>query len=166
VTGAVESVAPFLDAAAVVVAPIRNGGGMRVKLLEAMAAGKAIVASPLAAAGLEVTDGHELLLAGRDSEFAAAIVRLLDDPMARGALARRARAWASTHAGWENSLSKYEALQRELLQRSDEQSRQQHSRAGCSADSNRPGGSSIVYTDCRTPNQTTSVLTSDRGDYE
>lgn len=119
VTGAVESVAPFLDAAAVVVAPINNGGGMRVKLLEALAFGKATVASPLAAEGLDVTDGHQLLLADRDSEFAAAIVRLLDDPTARAALARRGRAWATAHAGWESSIAGYEALQLQLLQRKD-----------------------------------------------
>jgi glycosyltransferase involved in cell wall biosynthesis len=120
VTGTVESMTPLLDAAAVVVAPIRHGGGMRVKLLDALAAGKATVASAVAAAGLDVKDGHQLLLADRDAEFAAAIVRLVDDPPARAALAERARAWACTHAGWDRSIARYEALQLELLERKDE----------------------------------------------
>jgi len=58
ITGGVPSVAPYVDNAALIVLPIRLGGGMRVKLLEALAAGKAVIASPLAAAGLHVKDGR------------------------------------------------------------------------------------------------------------
>ncbi len=105
---------PFLDAAAVIVAPLRDGGGMRVKLLEALAAGKAVVASPLAAAGLDVGHGRELSMAEDESQFAAEVVRLLDDPAARLDLARRARSWACAHLGWESSVQKYEALHSEL----------------------------------------------------
>jgi glycosyltransferase involved in cell wall biosynthesis len=119
VTGAVESVVPYLDAAAVVVAPIAHGGGMRVKVLEALAAGKAVVASPLAAAGLEVGDGKQLLLAADDAAFTSATIDLLDDPASRAALAGRARAWAAAHVGWQSTISQYEALQMELLRRKD-----------------------------------------------
>ena len=55
VTGPVDDVVPYLDRAAVVAAPIRLGGGMRVKVLEALAAGKAVVATPLAVEGLDVS---------------------------------------------------------------------------------------------------------------
>ena len=64
VTGEVADVNPYLDAAAVVAAPIRVGGGMRVKVLEALAAGKAVVGTPLAVEGLEVTPGDQLEIAG------------------------------------------------------------------------------------------------------
>jgi hypothetical protein len=83
---------------------------MRIKVLEALAAGKAVVASPLAAAGLEVEDGRELLLAETDAEFAAAISLLLAEPERRAALGRAARAWAENGLGWPRIVAAYEAL--------------------------------------------------------
>lgn len=116
ITGRVPDVAPYLDAAAVVAVPVRQGGGMRVKVLEALASGKAVVASPLAAEGLEVEHGRELLLAESDEEFVAATLRLLDDEPLRRALATRARAWARASCSWERAVAAYEALY-ELLGR-------------------------------------------------
>jgi glycosyltransferase involved in cell wall biosynthesis len=110
VTGTVSSVEPFLDDASVVVAPLWEGGGMRVKVLEALAAGKAIVASPLATHGLDVTSGHQLIIASSDAEFAMAIVKLLRDPEERTALADRARQWASTHLQWDQVAAEYDRL--------------------------------------------------------
>ena len=92
VTGLVASVAPHLARATVVVAPIRQGGGMRVKVLEAMAAGRAIVATPLAVEGINAADGRELLVAGDAADFRRRIAELLDDPTRRSALGRAARA--------------------------------------------------------------------------
>ncbi len=115
VAGRVPDVVPFLDAAAVVVAPLRLGGGMRVKVLEALAAGKAVVASPLAIEGLGVRAGEQVLLAESDEAFAAAIVQLLSDPAQRAALAGRARAWACANLSWERPVAAYEALHRRLL---------------------------------------------------
>ena len=115
VTGAVPSVEPYVDEAAVVVLPIRLGGGMRVKLLEALAAGKAIVASPRAAAGLAVTPGVELELAETDDEFVDAVVALLLDSARRVELAQHGRAWAMEHLGWSGRVRSYDALYRSLL---------------------------------------------------
>ena len=115
VTGAVTSVLPFLDDASVVVAPLRRGGGMRVKVMEALAAGKAVVASPLAAAGLDVSHGQQLLLAHQDHEFASMIVQLLNDPAARLQLASSARTWAVGNLDWSRSVAAYEALHDRLL---------------------------------------------------
>jgi glycosyltransferase involved in cell wall biosynthesis len=108
-------VLPFLDDANVVVAPLRRGGGMRVKVMEALAAGKAVVASPLAAAGLDVTHGQQLLLAERDDEFASLIVNLLNDPAERRRLAESARSWAATNLDWRRPVAAYEALHDRLL---------------------------------------------------
>jgi glycosyltransferase involved in cell wall biosynthesis len=115
VTGRVADVAPYLDRAAVVAAPLRQGGGMRVKVLEALAAGKAIVATPLAAAGLAVQHGEHLLLAESDEELAAAIVTLVEDRERRVALAAGARAWAVAHLGWDQPADAYSALYERLL---------------------------------------------------
>jgi len=114
-TGMVPDVTPYLDRAAVVVAPLRQGGGMRVKVLEGFAAGKAVVASPLAVEGLDVTDGSEFVLAESDGSFADAVVQLLQDPRARLALAQRARSWAEHNLGWDPSVRDYEALYQHLL---------------------------------------------------
>jgi polysaccharide biosynthesis protein PslH len=113
----VPDIWPFLDRADVVVAPIRLGGGMRVKLLEALAAGKAVVATPRAAEGLAVTHGRELLLAESERDFAAAIVRLLGDIDRRMGLARAARTWAEANLSWQRSARDYEHLYRALLER-------------------------------------------------
>jgi glycosyltransferase involved in cell wall biosynthesis len=115
VTGAVPDVTPHLDRAAVFVAPLRLGGGMRVKVLEALAAGKAVVASPLAVEGLEVRDGEELVLAETDDEFAERVAQLLGDPERRRALAERARRFALERLGWEHALASYERLHASLL---------------------------------------------------
>jgi glycosyltransferase involved in cell wall biosynthesis len=110
VTGRVPDVTPYLDRAAVYVAPLRLGGGMRVKVLEALAAGKALVASPLAAEGLDVRGGEQILFAESDQQFAARINELLDDAGWRAALARGARAWACAHLSWDRSVAAYEAM--------------------------------------------------------
>jgi glycosyltransferase involved in cell wall biosynthesis len=115
VAGAVESVLPFLNEATVVVAPLRRGGGMRVKVMEALAAGKAVVATRLAAAGLEVVDGQQLLIADRSEEFAGVIAQLLNDRVARQRLAQSARTWAAANLNWDRSIAAYEALQDRLL---------------------------------------------------
>jgi glycosyltransferase involved in cell wall biosynthesis len=115
VTGRVPDVTPYVDEAALVVLPIHLGGGMRVKLLEALAAGKAVVASPLAAAGLEVTDGRQLVLAESDEEFTEAVVRLLEDEERRVELARSAREWALRNLSWESRVEAYERLYESLL---------------------------------------------------
>lgn len=114
--GRVPDVRPYLEAAAVVVAPIRSGGGMRVKVLEALAAGKAVVATPRAAEGLSVTPGRELLLVESERELVDGVVQLLEDPAARVALGRAARAWAEEHLDWGLSADAYGRLYRDLLQ--------------------------------------------------
>ena len=94
VTGRVLDVVPFLDAAMVVVAPLRIGGGIRIKVIEALAFGKPIVATPLAAEGLNVSDGREMLLAESDQTFADAVCALLSDAPLRERLSGNARDWA------------------------------------------------------------------------
>lgn len=115
VTGEVADVRPLLDAATVVVAPIASGGGMRVKVLEALAAGKALVASPRALEGVDVRAGEHLLVADDDAAFADAVVLLLGEAARRAALGRAARAWAETHLDWGRVAAAYDALYASLL---------------------------------------------------
>jgi polysaccharide biosynthesis protein PslH len=117
VTGKVPDVRPYLDRAAVFAAPIRSGGGIRVKVMEALAYGKAIVATRLAAEGLDVEDGCEISLAESDSELAHKITWLLAYEDRRGFLATRGRSWAVKHLQLEKSIRAYEALYKKLLDR-------------------------------------------------
>jgi len=101
-------VAPFLEAAAVCVAPVRLGGGMRMKVLHALASGKAVVATHRGADGY-LRSGREppLVLADDADAFARAIAALLRDPRRRAELGRRARAFAEefhTPAAWGRRL--------------------------------------------------------------
>ena len=106
----VPDVRPYLDSAALFAAPIRQGGGMRVKILEALAYGKAIVASPLALEGLDVKDGEHVVVAETDAEFENAIVELLADPARRRTIATAARQWAEAHMDSDTQVRAYEAL--------------------------------------------------------
>ncbi|HEU4721979.1 MAG TPA: glycosyltransferase family 4 protein [Gemmatimonadaceae bacterium] len=115
VTGVVPDVVPHLNAATLVVVPLRLGGGMRVKVLEALAHGRAVVASPRAVEGLDVSAGVHLVLADSDDEFVSAIVGLLGAPDQRRALAANARGWAAAHLGEERWAAEYEALYARVL---------------------------------------------------
>ena len=119
-TGWVPDITPYLNRAAVFVAPLDSGSGMRVKILEAMAAGKAIVATPLAVQGLDVKNGEQVLLASSDKDIADCIVQLLEDPIKRMELAASARAWACENLGWDRSISRYESIYTALIMGSGE----------------------------------------------
>ena len=110
VHASVPDVTPYLDHAAVVVAPIRIGGSMRMKVLESLAAGKALVASPRAAEGVEELAGEQLLVAENTEEMADALASLLLDPARRRGLAESARRWAESNLGWERGVAAFEEL--------------------------------------------------------
>jgi glycosyltransferase involved in cell wall biosynthesis len=115
VTGHVADVRPHVDGAAVVAAPLRLGGGMRVKVLEALAAGKAIVATPRALAGLKLVPGTHALVADTDTDLSTALAELLEDPERRRRVGSAAREWAEAHLGWEHATAAYTALYERLL---------------------------------------------------
>ena len=110
VPGRVDDVGPWLDAAAVVAAPLAEGGGMRVKILEALAAGKAVVASRLALEGIPVTAGEHVLVADGREELVAALDALLGDPAHRRRLGEAARDWARRLPSPEEVAARYDEL--------------------------------------------------------
>jgi glycosyltransferase involved in cell wall biosynthesis len=93
VTGWVNDPSIYLAGAKVVLVPLRQGGGLRVKMLEACAAGKAIVASPMAIEGLSLRHDEEVRIAKSDGEFAASAVALMAEPETRARLERASRRW-------------------------------------------------------------------------
>lgn len=112
-TGWVEAVEPYLDAAAVVVLPLRMGSGTRLKLIEALAAGVPIVATTTGAEGFAVTDDKELLIADNPTAFAAAIVRLLMEPGTGRRLTANAQAFA-TAFDWRVVVPQFNTIYRSL----------------------------------------------------
>jgi glycosyltransferase involved in cell wall biosynthesis len=89
-TGFVDDLEPWYRRARVVCCPIHYGAGTRVKIIEAAAHAKAIVATRLAAEGLNFEDGREIILCDAPAELAQACVRLLGDPQAAARLGRAA----------------------------------------------------------------------------
>jgi glycosyltransferase involved in cell wall biosynthesis len=110
VHASVPDVTPYLDRAAVVAAPIRIGGSMRMKVLEALAAGKALVATPRAAEGVEATPSECFVLASDEEELVDALASLLRDRERRHDLGKRARIWAEQNLGWERGVKEFERL--------------------------------------------------------
>jgi glycosyltransferase involved in cell wall biosynthesis len=95
VTGRVEEVLPYLAAAALYIVPLRMGSGTRLKLLEAMAAAKAIVSTTVGVEGFAVQSGNEVVLADTAEEMAAAILTLLADQGERERLGAAAQRFAA-----------------------------------------------------------------------
>jgi glycosyltransferase involved in cell wall biosynthesis len=93
---------------------MRSGGGIRIKVMEAVIAGKAVVATRLAVEGLSLADGKEVAIADQDGEIVGRILDLLEHPDKRKTLAENARAWAIANLSWEKSIQRYEALYENL----------------------------------------------------
>ena len=90
VTGTVPSVVEHLREAAVVVVPLRIGGGTRLKIFEAMATGKAVVSTTIGAEGLDVHHGQDILLADDARAFADAVISILSEEEKRKSFERAA----------------------------------------------------------------------------
>jgi glycosyltransferase involved in cell wall biosynthesis len=101
IEGFVEDVRPAYRVATVVAVPLPLSAGTNIKLLEAMACGRAIVSTPAGCRGLDLTNGLELVVTESDSCFAAALVGLLRDEDLRTRLAAAARRTAEERFGWD-----------------------------------------------------------------
>ena len=99
VAGNVDDVMPYYGAANVLAVPLQSGGGTRLKILEAFAAGVPVVSTPVGCEGIDAIDGRHLEVADRP-DFAAAIVRLLTTPEHARLLAERARVLARRQYDW------------------------------------------------------------------
>ncbi len=103
VTGPVEDALSEIAQAQVVVAPVRTGSGTRIKILEAWVAARPVVATPLAAEGLDAVAGVNIVLASGAEELAAEVVRLLRDPAARALIGAAGRRTFEDRYTWERA---------------------------------------------------------------
>jgi glycosyltransferase involved in cell wall biosynthesis len=111
-TGFVDDIRPLLSAAWLAVAPIFAGGGTRLKILEAMAAGTPVVATAKGAEGIDARPGEDLLLADDAATFAAQVVALLGDGTLRARLSQAARSLVAERYDWERIGPRFESLVR------------------------------------------------------
>lgn len=102
VTGRVPEIKPYFAEATVFVVPLRIGSGTRLKILEALAMGKAIVSTSVGAEGLNLKDGEEIFIADEPKPFAEAVTRLLTDPALRRSIGENGRARVEKDYDWRS----------------------------------------------------------------
>lgn len=100
VTNYVSDIRPFVRQSSVYVVPLRVGGGTRLKVLDAMACGKALVSTSIGCEGIDVRDDEHLLMADDPQTFAERTLQLLDDPGRRASLGAAARLLVENRYAW------------------------------------------------------------------
>ncbi len=115
VTGRVESIQKYIQDALIYIVPLEIGGGIRLKILEAMASGRAIASTPIGCEGLAVIDGEHLRIAEMPEDFAAAILELAQQSELRQRLRRNARQLAAEHYDWDKVIHRQRERYRSLL---------------------------------------------------
>jgi glycosyltransferase involved in cell wall biosynthesis len=120
-TGFVPDLRPHLAEATAVVVPLRLGGGTRLKIVEAMAMGKAIVSTSLGAEGIEAVPGRDLMVEDQPAAFADAVNRLLIDPSFAERLGRSARQLSVQRYSWSEAARAVEGFYRGILEGSSRQ---------------------------------------------
>ncbi|RKY00198.1 hypothetical protein DRP77_11870 [Candidatus Poribacteria bacterium] len=106
VTGTVEDVRPYVASSAVFIVPLRVGGGTRLKILEALSMGKAVVSTSIGAEGLDLRPGVDLIVEDDPAGFAEAVVKLMRDERERERLGRNGRERVIERYGWDKMASK------------------------------------------------------------
>jgi sugar transferase (PEP-CTERM/EpsH1 system associated) len=116
VTGFVDDVRTYLDDAEIYLCPMRDGGGTRVKILDALSMGKAIVATTMAVEGIDVTPEKNVLIANNPAEFVEQIGRIINDSQLRDRLGTEARKFVIDNYSWDVIGNKLGGLYRSLTQ--------------------------------------------------
>lgn len=117
VTGTVDDVRPYLERAGVFVVPLRIGGGSRLKILEALAMGRAVVSTSVGAEGLEVMHDRHVVLADDPQTFAKAVLRLLDDPEQCRKLAAAGRRLVERCYDWDTLAGRFGSFIHEIAKK-------------------------------------------------
>lgn len=117
VHGYVDDVRPYLNQAAIYVCPIRDGGGTKLKLLDAFAMAKPTVAHPVACEGIDVVDGRDVLLASTPEEFASRIGFLCENDTVRQSMGENARRLVVEQYAYSTIGSKLSSIYLSLSQK-------------------------------------------------
>jgi glycosyltransferase involved in cell wall biosynthesis len=115
VRGYVEDVPTEIGRAMIYVAPLRLGGGVKNKVLEAMATATPVMGTPEAFAGLRVVSGRDVVVCKSAADFVSGANRLLDDPQLREQIGGNGRAYVERHHTWEAICARYEHVYAGLM---------------------------------------------------
>jgi glycosyltransferase involved in cell wall biosynthesis len=115
ITGFVEDVRDYLAQAATFVVPLRVGGGMRLKLLQALAMAKPAVSTTIGAEGIAVAHGRNILLADSAADFAKCVIDLLGNRELRVRLGANGRQLVEENYSWEAATDLLEAAYRDVM---------------------------------------------------
>jgi polysaccharide biosynthesis protein PslH len=116
-TGRVEEIAPCYAAATAVLVPLLSGAGTKLKVLDGLASGRPVVTTPVGVEGIRAQDGRDLLVAAGADAFAAAALRVLEEPALRDRLGAAGRALAEQRYDWSVLATQLEAALRPLAER-------------------------------------------------
>jgi glycosyltransferase involved in cell wall biosynthesis len=122
ITGRVEKVQPYLRRSQIFIMPFRVGGGTRLKLIEAMASARPVVSTTIGAEGFDVESGEQLILADEPSEFAQAILELLDNRTMQSSLGERAQRFAEQY-DWRRVAPRFAQIYSTMLSNGETQGR-------------------------------------------
>ena len=117
VTGSVPDVRPYLQRAGVFVCPMRSGAGIKNKILQAWAMGKAIVSTTEGVGSLKVQEGHNTLIRNTPQDFAEAVVDLLRNPAKATQLGEAGRSTIESHYTWAAKARELEDLMGQIVQK-------------------------------------------------
>ena len=115
-TGFVDDIRPYIDEAAIMIVPIRIGSGTRLKILDAMAMGKAIVSTSVGCEGLNVNDGKDIVISDEPEDFANKTMDLLKNSDKRITLEKNAIEIAKTY-DWDLIVRKQDAAYQDIIKR-------------------------------------------------
>lgn len=118
ITGTVPDIRPYLHQSSVAVAPVPYGAGIQNKVLEAMACGSAVIASPQACSALATQSGRDLLVADTPERFANSLLHLLAHPGQQQALGFSARNYVEEHHSWNALTAQLELIYQQAIQNS------------------------------------------------
>jgi sugar transferase (PEP-CTERM/EpsH1 system associated) len=115
VTGWVEDVRNYIAKAQVFIAPLRMGSGVRIKILNALAMGKAVVSTPLGCEGIRVNDGEDIWIANTAEEFAQKVVNLLENEAQRRRLGEAGMRLVRNYYRWEQTAEGIEKVYQQAM---------------------------------------------------
>jgi len=114
VTGEVEDIRPYIANASICIVPLRSGSGTRLKILEALAMGKAVVSTSVGCEGLDVTHGENIIIADEPSDFAQWCIELLRNPGLRRKLGQEGRSLVEAKYSWKTVCESLEQVYQQL----------------------------------------------------
>lgn len=129
----VPDVRPYLERAAVIVVPVRQGGGLKNKILEACSVGRPVVATPAALGGLSARPGVELIVARSEREWRRAVQRLLGSPQEAARIAANGHAWVRANHDWRRTGERFVEILTQCAARRPAGCRRSPSGAGSAA---------------------------------